>query len=457
MSLSKENKVIIDDQAYYGGLDQPNLKFIKVNVDCWEKIFDYLSLSDIISMSSTCLRMQKIGGRYFRENFHGYECNLKESSLHSDTFNDDRIELERDDFVRFIDTVRVSRDFQYLQRFSNKNLLRSLTTLCLDSVDINQNEIHGLTNVLNNIETIEIWDAKDNAMGQFLVSCPKLKCLRIGMLNFYSNSAENSIFQHVYPMLTDFQCNNFKGTSSETITSFLDRNSGIKNLRIRFEDLNKIHFEETRIRLESLSIDVYTTDIDATAFANRLKELHANGYFKTLRICETNSDYDDEIFINAMASFSALEALHIGELKANVCHLIHLKELHIQCTVTDFDNMIDCIPHFEVIAKTLINLERLWINCTIRGFLPFLRYSKKLKLAIWNNNDDGIDVDTLNLFDLNEERRMSGIKRKIQIGFFEGMYLAMKRKTKDEDDYELVKITRAETIFEQFVCRVLYH
>lgn len=76
MSLSKhENKVINDGIPYYGGVNQPR-HFLKVNVDSWEKIFDYLSFRDMLAMSQTCQRVRQIGGYYFRQNFHETVCRL---------------------------------------------------------------------------------------------------------------------------------------------------------------------------------------------------------------------------------------------------------------------------------------------------------------------------------------------------------------------------------------------
>lgn len=43
--------------------------FIMASVDCWQEIFDYLSLSDILEAMRSFVRLRQIGGYYFRENF----------------------------------------------------------------------------------------------------------------------------------------------------------------------------------------------------------------------------------------------------------------------------------------------------------------------------------------------------------------------------------------------------
>lgn len=55
------------------------LLFLKLNVNCWEKVFDYPSLRDILSMSQTCKRMQLIGGHYYRDNFRSERVGFSEN------------------------------------------------------------------------------------------------------------------------------------------------------------------------------------------------------------------------------------------------------------------------------------------------------------------------------------------------------------------------------------------
>lgn len=121
MSLSKENKVIIDGQTRYGGLNQPNLKFFKVNVDCWERVFDFMALCDIIAMSQTCQRMQQIAGYYFRKNFHGTPFYLNE--LYRKWILVHGKSLERDDFLHFADTIDVRMKLERFRTLSSAGML----------------------------------------------------------------------------------------------------------------------------------------------------------------------------------------------------------------------------------------------------------------------------------------------------------------------------------------------
>lgn len=123
--------------------------------------------------------------------------------------------------------------------------------------------------------------------------------------------------------------------------------------------------------------------------------------------------------------------------------MTELKELHLTIDGTDL----------ETIAMNLINLERLWIGGAVDHLKIFLRYSKTLKMVIFDDcNNPG---DALNLFTLNQERKMAGSQRKVRIGVFESKYLATKSMAKNVN-YDLVEIIRAETIREHFVYKDLY-
>lgn len=63
-------------------------------------------------------------------------------------------------------------------------------------------------------------------------------------------------------------------------------------------------------------------------------------------------------------------------------------------------------------------------------------------MAIWHSNAP-------NLCDLNEGCKMGGTKQKVKIGVPEDVYLAMKWRTRNVD-YDLVEITRMETMREHF-------
>lgn len=294
------------------------------------------------------------------------------------------IELECDDFLRFVNFVEISRNFEHLQDYANKGLLVSLTKLCLFDIDLNKNVLLGLANIRNNMKHLQMY-----------------------ALDFNFDTSKNSFFDRTYPMLSDFIYFSYIEMSS-SFKSFLERNPTIKRLHIKYEDLQKIPFNTSTLRLDCLTISTTETIDNGGEWANQLKALHANGYYNTLHILDNVISGSNEfgLFLNEMTSFSAFEVLYTCRFHTNICRLTQLKELHILelNRQTGFD--------LEAVAKNLINLERLWIECTVGEILSFLRYSKKLRMVVWENGT--IPANALNLFHLNEMRRTGGMQRKVQ-------------------------------------------
>lgn len=450
MSKSNGNKVLIDGLTRYGGLNQPNLKFVKVNVDCWERIFDFLSLRDILAIGQTCQRMRQISGHYFRENFHGTDCFVQTTYAIFYVFHNtgQGIKLERDDFLQFIDTMRICHRFEHLSHWMHEDLFQSLTTLRLCGVELNENEFHGYEKVLNKIVTLELSQCGvfSGFIGRFLDLCTQLECLSFEKLHFDSADAKSSVFQRTFPLLENFQCTKCENTTPNLI-SFVERNPSIKSLRIGVNDLHEVPQNIPKFRLDCLKIEIGSTLISAEGIMNRLKTLHANGCYKRLHVLLLwTSQSAEETLFNKMASFDGLEVLFTGYCHANIRYLTKLKELHFSDVMAEMD--------LEEVALSLSKLERLWISGSVDELKPFLRHSKALKTVILDTNIIA-PGKPLNLFDLNRERQKSGMTLKVQIGLNENEYLATKWKSNNVN-YDFVEPTRTETITKHFDYKDIY-
>lgn len=252
---------------------------------------------------------------------------------------------------------------------------------------------------------------------------------------FESTEQECGLFDRTFPMLEYFQYTECDEIA--TIESFLEQNPTIKCLHIK----DKYLFDTPQTQLDCLKIVLESTNIGSLKLSNRLKTLHANSGYKILHLfihtVSTNLDY--ETFIKQMASFSAFEVFCACQFYPSICQLTHLKELHL--------DKMDHEMNLDILAKNLENLERLYIEGSVDQLVTFVRYSKSLKIVICFDRES--PDDTLNLFHFNQMRQMGGSKRKVRIGLYENMYLATKWNAINVD-YDLVEVTRAETIFKQF-------
>lgn len=323
-------------------------------------------------------------------------------------------------------------------------LLASLTTLRLQNISLNEYQLRGLGNIKINIETIELIECSidDSSVGEFFASCPKLKSLRIGHINFKSSEVMASLFQRIYPMLEYFHCHSNKSGEINQLIPFLERNQSINCLRIEAPDFLKLPLTSTTIQLDYLNIDLWNTKDTNNELPNRLKMLNVNGFFSKLRLSvdDQNHYFNYERFFGEMISLSALEVLKSRYFYMHsMRHLTQLKELNLHCVNVHFD--------WKASAMSLINLERLRVSGSIIQLLPFLRHSKNLRYVIFGKLVR--IIEGLNLCDLNNERKLSEVKRKILLGLHEDQYLNIKWNEND-GNYDLIEITRAEMIRKHF-------
>lgn len=59
------------DSAKIKQTARPTAAIFKLNIDCFEEIFDYLSFEDLVSVGKTCERLQQVAGYCFQQNYLG--------------------------------------------------------------------------------------------------------------------------------------------------------------------------------------------------------------------------------------------------------------------------------------------------------------------------------------------------------------------------------------------------
>lgn len=413
---------------------------IEVIMDCWKKIFDNLSLRDILVMSQTCRQMCEIAGYYFRKYFRGISCDI----INNEEFLIQWFQFEQTEFLRFIDTLNIyGQLYDDFNPFPNA-MFGSLCKLNLCFVDLRENQIRGLQTALNTVETIELHSCAifDGFFDKFFRYCPKLKCLRMNRVVFKSPTASNALFSQACCTLQYFQYTSTNQMSNKNcgLKKFLNQNPNIKYLEIDAEDLclNRYSFVGLNTKLDYLAIKVRLDEISAVSFANLLKSLHQFGFYKKFHLTVESlpNIFEYQEFINEMISFDAFEKLYSIQY-VSLPPLTQLKELYIPgiCFADDM----------ETLSINLTQLERLhMVGARVDFILPFLRHSKTLKTISMLSDLD----DALNVFALNQEREK--VEQRVIIGVSENVYLATKRNF-GELNRRFVRVVRQESIEFDFI------
>lgn len=416
--------------------------FVKFNFDCWERIFDLLSLRDILAMSQTCKRMCKIGGRYFHEKFLGVSCELI-----GEKYCIEKFEFEKNDFIKSIDKLVITGQLNDMNHFSNVDLYQSLTTLLLHETDLTENQVDAFKNILNNVVCIELLECTMHGdfFEQFLKYCTKLKCLRIYGGLFEPTTAANELFLQKHPTLEYLHyALGFNPPRIIPMKLFLELNSNIKCLETDDEHIwtNRNLLIESNVQLECLAIRINSAKMRAAEFAHLLRKLDEHGFYKSLHLSIewVPESFDYQEFINEMITLSSLEVLY-SQCYIDLTRLTQLKELRVLGRKFEAD--------FQTLAVNLTQIERLHLSATTTDhFLPFIRCSKTLKTVQVNKLMGGIHLNgnIINVFALNREREKLENAHTVTIGVLEEeIYLATKWAMRISEQ-KMVKIVRGEKL-----------
>lgn len=396
--------------------------YLKLIADCWENIFDYLPLKDIISMGQTCIRMQKMTGYYLREYFPEILCTLDGKTAQI-TYSD-RFHLQNE-LWQYISKLCIDGNLDY---HLNAKTFSSLNTLIFSSVELSKSQIQYTENLLTMVENVQLkyCVVEGEFFEQLIDLCPKLKYLHIQCCRM-GEDALHRLFSQKYASLEYLQYQPVPrraATEINELQQFLETNSNLKHFEAdyRFLWANREILKETNVKLNLLTIRFPPTNnnILYMYFVDFLKTLYEGGFYKTLNLSfdyrETEINFEN--LSNATSTLPALEMLNTPtDSLIDLSRLTTLKELEIR--TYDSGTLI------ENVARNLNKLKRLtFFIASNYDILPFIRHSKRLKtINIYNLRDNVLD-----LFTLNEERKKLDDACPVSICVLENVYLPTKWK-----------------------------
>lgn len=420
----------------------------KLTIDCFEEVFDFLSLEHLTAIGRTCKRMQKIAGHCFQQNFGSAPARF---NGHSHRVNGVEVDCFTKD-LQNIDVIYRRHDtsatpyHQTIDALTQLNYSTSITTIKISIIGITMDQIDKMKVILSKAEHVKIYSHDDendgNLFDALLASCSNMK--RLSLEGVLPSDNEHKWMQRIYPELELIEyipkyCVRAEGPA---LKSFFELNTTIKQITIGAKILigNRETFKNLNIKLDTLAIE---NGYPKYVRANLLNELHECGFYKKLHYHAYAIRQRD---IDLLVGVRGLVKLH--------CHSTGYKDHVAVAALTNLEEL--CVTYsirisdLKLLPDTLLKLKCIqFFEASSDDILPFVcRAAKMNKIEVetllhgshFNERDN-----VLNLLALNDEREKLVTARKITIYVNEDVYLATKWAMK-QTDFSLIEIKRITSL-----------
>lgn len=328
----------------------------KLNIDCFEELFESLSLSDLVALGKTCRTMQLVTGYYYRLAYSGSYVRCYPDSHHGilEVFSD------------FVENLLFDwLNFNYF--CLRKSGFKSLKMITFQSIDLSEKSLLDyIKKFQNQVETIKLVDLRTvgDCYELFLRNCTNMKRLFVDQ---NISDAEYDWLCNHYPKLEYLALSIDKSYGRITqLTDFFTLNPGISHFATNHTLLlaHRETFVAANVKLHSLGIQCVDVDsIIIDDLRDLLNIFHQREVYKRLHLY-TNEDP------HQFAPMHTVEKLGLDYLQP--LSFINLKEIYFY----DIRNNIN----MEAVASSLINIELIYFGAAKSNtILPFIRRSRKLK------------------------------------------------------------------------------
>lgn len=434
-----------EDQNNHSSLHEQTSSIFMLNVDCFEEIFDYISLPDLWSFGQTCKEMQRIAGEYFKRNYSSERQLTRDNGVLVDCYySDERYDYKiiAPTFNPFITCIlhclKRIQPFSYIDAHSDE--FSSLIEIHFKSTKLIESDIKCLLKVLPQIVVLSLTrctvDGND-LYDSLLRQCKNLKVFHMYNSHSKRNILGNQWLLHEYPSLetfTFFPMDSLHPKTTE-LCEFFAKNPNVRNFSTFSRCLlrNAKELIESNTKLENLKVECYThmgITFDTEANIMLLKKLYENGFYKRLHIKFITSP--TQKFCEQIVSLHGLESLNykISEGDRDFSHLTSLQNITLMP-----ENI-----HKKAIIMNLVNLRHITIPlATFEDIMLIISHSKKLR-EIEATIKAG---EIINLAKLNEQRRKLAGACKVVIFVRDHVFLETKWTTKNGDmNLSLIEMKR---------------
>lgn len=368
----------------------------KMIQDCFDELFEYLSVNDLKALRQTNKRMKRVVDELIKTNF----------SVTLQKFCTTRLTLIGTEIMAF----RLVNHIDFSYGYSSLPQIEMIHPI------LPQAEIISIYTIMDmNTD----WNIHDNV----LKHCTKLKQLMISANNENIQNGVNWLY-HVFPTLEHiglYHCMSFNVACTD-LEVFFNQNPSIKVFTVTSEIIwgNRDWIRKSNIKFDRLYIILrHYKHVNIVEFCDFLTELHIHGLYKELHVeiqsssCQTG--------LPSIIKLCSLKGLFDCSIRNGT--FLRSKDLE-ELDVKDVDESNSV---WEMLAINLPNLRRISIQKIAKFdyILPFIQRCPNLKhIKIDVIETDGVSI--INFTALNKERAKLENARNVMIFVDEDVFLTNK-------------------------------
>lgn len=420
--------------------DEPMAKIFKLNVDCFEEVFDYLSRKDLTSIANTCTRLQQIAGHCFRTNYPTFSMIYFNNRLNVGT---DRMAC-LNQFCHKICVVNGGYDYKLpCLRNIQPDQYKSLNKIEFSNLKINSTEgIEFLSDILGKVNSIKFYfcEMDGEVFATIIENCKNLQILQLQGCRTYAKKALRIAYPHLEqfefkPIITD--------ETFDELNGFFELNPNIRKFTIDSHFLLKNYQSliNLNVKLDTLAI-TFNAHRDLNVVCDILQKLNDREFFKQVHFeCKLSLDQTYFDHISTLESLTKLNILvsYMQEI-VTIPRLRGLEEFSI------YDS--DRILEWDDIPQNLANLRRIsFSRSSYDVIFRLIGNAVKLKSIVIDHfikKCDQYKKLVIDLAPLNKERQKLAGAQTVTIYVSEDTYLATKWAMK-RTDFNLVRIERIDS------------
>lgn len=387
----------------------------KLNVDCFERIFEWLSLTELLNFRRTCKRMNQVVNYYIKLNYP----KVLRLSIYNDRL------LSKCCYTRL-------------------NYFDWIKHLYIATYRLTYTQIKSIRYILNQIETLKLsWSEINGDLYEALLQyCPRLKYLGIGTCTLPDAiiGTGNKWLLRQYPTLEHFELENEwiynteESFETEDLLIFFKNNPNIRIFSTDSGLFLKICKQMTETTINFDRLDIHMKDFSPDNFdliCELINELHKHGNYNKLHLYIKHDCHYWE-HAQHLWSLCNLEKLNI--------HAAYLLPYGFPTTKVESLTTLSIRFGFcesnslKLMAENFVNLTRVEIHyAELNDIIPFICHAPKLQqisIKKFFINHQSELLESKDFLALNENRMKLHRARKVTIYVDEQSFLKLKWTSK---------------------------